>query len=537
MYCTYYGLKERPFTLTPNPEFIFLGTAHQEAFAHLLYGIGQKVGFIALTGEVGAGKTTVIRTLLTRLEPEQYATALILNPMLSSLGLLKTINREFGIPDAGTEPAELVETLNQFLLQQKEVGKTVVLVIDEAQDMEPVVLEQIRLLSNLETATEKLIQIVLVGQPELETLLGRKELRQLNQRITVRYHMLPMNSGDTKAYLSHRLRAANGTPDLIRFSDTAAMAIYRYSGGLPRLVNAVADRALLIGYNRDARKIDADMIKQAIKEVAPTAKRAFFSGKRLALAVGTATLLCGALVYGTLQTNHIKPKQTTAAVLPADANRLPKLVQRLNEQSSIQEAVQTVCTAWQMPPQTTKTLAAASLESAVKAAGFEALRYSGSLGGLARIGYPAILELSPSDGTKSYLVFGGLTQEYALVADSSGSLVEVPTTALEKIWNGRAILPWKNVHRLRIPVPYLKASPEQTTLSHLLVAAGVLKNDQTRNVPAVLTEAVKRFQANQGLEPDGIIGAQTLLLLYRSSGELRLPTLKKAEKTAHEQHS
>ena len=148
MYCTYFGLKERPFTLTPNPDFIFLGKAHQEAFAHLLYGIDQKAGFIALTGEVGAGKTTVIRTLLTRLTPETHATALILNPMLSSLGLLKTINREFGISDSGEEPAELVETLNQFLLQQKAAHKTVVLVIDEAQDMEPVVLEQVRLLSN-----------------------------------------------------------------------------------------------------------------------------------------------------------------------------------------------------------------------------------------------------------------------------------------------------------------------------------------------------------------------------------------------------
>ena len=267
MYCTFYGLNQRPFTLTPNPEFVFLGKAHQEAFAHLIYGIENKVGFILLTGEVGAGKTTVIRTLLTRLSSDSYATALILNPMLSSLGLLKTINREFGLTDAYDEPAELVDNLNRFLLKLKQHGKTSVLVIDEAQDLEPTLLEQVRLLSNLETETEKLIQIIMVGQPELEPLLKRQELRQLDQRITVRYHLTPMDGADTREYLSHRLRVAGGRPDMIRFSDAAITVIQRYSSGLPRLVNAVADRCLLIGYTAETRLLESTQVKQAIRDL------------------------------------------------------------------------------------------------------------------------------------------------------------------------------------------------------------------------------------------------------------------------------
>ena len=180
MYCTYFGFTERPFNLTPNPAFIFLSRAHQEAFAHLIYGIENRCGFIMLTGEVGAGKTTVIRTLLTELKPETHATALILNPMVSADGLLRAILREFCIESADcNEPADMIEALNRFLLQQIAAERKVVLVIDEAQDMEPSVLEQVRLISNLETTTDKLIQIILVGQPELEKLkIGRASCRE-----------------------------------------------------------------------------------------------------------------------------------------------------------------------------------------------------------------------------------------------------------------------------------------------------------------------------------------------------------------------
>lgn len=522
MYCTFYGLKERPFTLTPNPDFIFLGKAHQEAFAHLLYGIEQKAGFIALTGEVGAGKTTVIRTLLTRLTPETHATALILNPMISALGLLKTINREFGISDIGEEPAELVETLNRFLLQQKVAGKTVILVIDEAQDMEPVTLEQVRLLSNLETATEKLIQIILVGQPELEALLSRTELRQLNQRITVRYHLTSMEAADTRDYITHRLRVAGGIPEMVRFSDAAIQLIHHFTGGLPRLVNAVTDRSLLIGYITESRQIDTGQVRQAIKEVAPSEDRRYQRRRRIIATITTAIALVIA-VLTTLAISHLPGSR------PPSSPQATSLLQRSDEPVSIKDACQTIIKAWSITPPTTYP-SGTTVEAIVNRAGLNTFNYSGDLKGLARMGYPAILELTSSSGQKQFLVLGGLSNEYALVANGAGELVEIPTIELEKTWTGRAIIPWKNLLKLSVPVPYVKNSNQRELLARLLMSAGAWKSKQTPVTEASVRDAIKSFQQQQGLEAAGVAGGQTLLLLYRHTKDFPTLQLKRADK-------
>ena len=206
MYLDFYALREKPFSLTPDPRFVFLSKKHKETFAHLLYGINSRAGFIVLTGEVGSGKTTVLRALLNQLDEDHYRTALIFNPCLSPNELLQSINREFDIPIDNSSRTSALDTLNLFLLQQNAEGRTVVLVIDEAQALEAPVLEQIRLISNLETDREKLIQIVLAGQPEFGQVLQRKEMRQLSQRITVRYHLQPMDFPDTVAYITHRIR-------------------------------------------------------------------------------------------------------------------------------------------------------------------------------------------------------------------------------------------------------------------------------------------------------------------------------------------
>ncbi len=530
MYCTFYGLKERPFTLTPNPDFIFLGRAHQEAFAHLIYGIEQKAGFIALTGEVGAGKTTVMRTLLTRLTPESHATALILNPMLSSLGLLKTINREFGIEDQGDEPAELVEILNRFLLQQKEAGRTVVLVIDEAQDMERDVLEQVRLLSNLETAREKLIQIILVGQPELETLLSQPELRQLNQRITVRYHLTPMDAADTRDYIAHRLRVAGGTPDMIRFAHGAVTAIHRFAGGLPRLVNAVADRALLIGYTAEARQIEARHAKQAIGEVAPAERRRSLRRGRV-VAIAAVAVLLAASLFGIQALMQPKPVQVVSnppPVVPRQAVSLAGMLQQLNESTSGALAYQTVLKAWNITPPA-GAVPENRLDSALKSAGLDLFRYSGNLGGLARMGYPAILEMSGADSRKRYLVFGGFGNEQALVADAAGKLTPVSAMALEQAWTGRAVIPWRNLMRLSVPTPYFTNSGQRELLLRLLATAGFPGNEESGTPEEAARQALISFQRQQGLEADGVAGGQTLMMLYRRAADFRAPILEKAE--------
>ena len=206
MYCDFFGFTEKPFTITPNPQFIYLSGNHREAFAHLLYGIDSHAGFIALTGEVGTGKTTVLRTLLSQLDPEKHKSALIFNPCLSGEQLLASICRDFGIEAAEKNSFAYLEALNRYLLEQNAAGRTLVLVIDEAQNLAPEVLEQVRLISNLETERDKLIQIILAGQPELDAIFSRHDLRQLNQRITVRCKLSPMGLDDTKEYINHRLR-------------------------------------------------------------------------------------------------------------------------------------------------------------------------------------------------------------------------------------------------------------------------------------------------------------------------------------------
>ncbi len=265
MYLDFFGLKEKPFTITPNPKFIYLSKNHKEVFAHLLYGVQDQAGFIVVTGEVGTGKTTVLRTLLGELEDEQYRLAFIFNPCQSAIDLLRNINREFGIETGSSSNSDLLHALNEFLLKMRTEGRSVVLVIDEAQNLEPAVLEQIRLLSNLETDTDKLIQIILVGQPELKEILAREDLRQLNQRITVRYHLKPMDFTDTSDYIGHRLMVAGGTQQKV-FTDKALKKIFSFSRGYPRLINILCDRALLVGYAEGCREVDGKMIQTAIRE-------------------------------------------------------------------------------------------------------------------------------------------------------------------------------------------------------------------------------------------------------------------------------
>jgi general secretion pathway protein A len=265
VYLDYYGLTEPPFDITPNPRFLFYSAKHREAFNHLLYGIRERKGFVQLTGEVGAGKTTLCRAMLEQLDGH-YATALVLNPILRADELMKAIAIEFGLDVKGMDRLETVAAINNFLLWQVEQRKDAVLIIDEAQDLTEELLEQIRLLSNLETDDRKLLQIVLLGQPELRDRLNSPRLRQLRQRITVRYHLRPLSRAELSRYIRHRLEVsgAKGAP---RFTQPALWRIYRYSRGIPRLVNAVCDKALLAGFINHTECLDYRVIGVAIREL------------------------------------------------------------------------------------------------------------------------------------------------------------------------------------------------------------------------------------------------------------------------------
>ena len=264
MYCEFFGFSEKPFTITPNPQFIYLSEHHREAFAHLLYGIDSHAGFIAMTGEVGTGKTTVLRTLLSQLDPEKYRSALIFNPCRSGEQLMASICREFGVILDEDNSLEYLDTLNLFLLDQYEAGRTVVLVIDEAQNLTPDVLEQVRMISNLETVHDKLIQIILAGQPELDDLLKRHDLRQLNQRIAVRTRLTPMDMRDTAEYIRHRLKVSGyRAPGL--FSGGAVKRIYRFSRGVPRLVNIVCEQALVMAWTMESSAVTPAIAARVIQ--------------------------------------------------------------------------------------------------------------------------------------------------------------------------------------------------------------------------------------------------------------------------------
>jgi general secretion pathway protein A len=263
MYCEFFGFSEKPFTITPNPQFIYLSEHHREAFARLLYGIDSHAGFIAMIGEVGTGKTTVLRTLLTRLDPEKYRSALIFNPCLSGEQLLAGICREFGVTPEERNSLGYLDALDLFLLDQHAAGRTVVLVIDEAQNLTPDVLEQVRMISNLETVHTKLIQIILAGQPELDDVLNRHDLRQLSQRITVRCRLTPMNMRDTAEYINHRLKVSGcRIPGL--FSRGAVKRIYRFSRGVPRLVNIVCEQALVMAWTQEDSRVSPAVAARVI---------------------------------------------------------------------------------------------------------------------------------------------------------------------------------------------------------------------------------------------------------------------------------
>jgi type II secretory pathway predicted ATPase ExeA len=303
MYERFFGLADAPFRLTPDPRYLFLSSKHADAIAHLRLGLQESSGFVCITGDVGTGKTTLLRAFLTDLGPE-VATAYIFNPALTALELLQTINSELGLPASSTSQKALIDALNAHLLSQREAGRRSIVVIDEAQNLSIDVLEQLRMLSNLETTTEKLLRIVLVGQPQLRTLLTHPELIQLNQRITLRWHMGPLAHHETVAYIQHRLAIASGaetTPEI--FTAPAMRLVHRWSGGVPRLINMISHRALLAAFAADEATVGTRAVRQAYREIgvvplarSRTPRRGLWGA--LAAAAGISAIAFGVARFG-----------------------------------------------------------------------------------------------------------------------------------------------------------------------------------------------------------------------------------------------
>lgn len=530
MYCEFFGFKEPPFSITPNPRFIFLSKNHQEAFAHLIYGIKSHAGFIELIGEVGTGKTTILRSLINQLNDDAHRTALVFNPRLSSLELLRTINREFGITIDGSID-ELTHSLNQFLLEENRAGRTVVLVIDEAQNLEPAVLEQIRMISNLETNTEKLIQIVLAGQPELGEILQKESLRQLSQRITVRFTLLPLDFNDMRLYIEHRLEIAGGW-HAATFTTSALKKIFNHTQGLPRLVNLLCDRILLIAFTEETREITAKIVTQAIKETRSQGSGNLLANRKLAFGILCAIFLTAGFLVG-LRVNAGRtavPATVTEPGIKAQAlvaGMTSDPTQR-SQQESAATAFNMLAYSLNLQPLSRLTGPSVypSLAREASKRGMDLLNFSGSMKELLAADTPCMLELRiPGLNGYRYLALTGHANGKLYFRPAIGSVKFISPEDLSVYWTGRAYIPWRNSYKLPYIVNRSTDAATVRTLQKMLIQTGNYQG-KTDGIGGKSTiAAIKSFQTSRELKVDGKLGAHTLLLLYRTNGNSSIPGL------------
>lgn len=497
MYESYYGFLEKPFNLTPDPKYLYLSARHSEAFAHLEFGRRERGGFVVITGEVGTGKTTLARRFLGSLG-DQTATAVVLYPALTAAELLRSILDDLHVETTGASLKDHVDALHQFLMKSRAEGRNVVLLIDEAQDLSAEVLEQIRLLSNLETDTEKLIQIVLMGQSELHEMLARRELRQLAQRVTARYHLSPLDRAETEEYVRHRLKVAGGEGK-VAFSAAALAAVHRLSGGVPRLVNLICDRSLLAGYVAGARAIDAAMVRQAAREVRgdlparPAVRRYAAAGGGLGLAVIVALLwLRGAAPVPAGPTPTPAPAPSSVALEP--------MLLALERDASFRNAIGQVQALWRDD----------RLERTTLRTHVEQLR---------RLGLPAVLEMfHPARRDTCYLALLGMDGDTAIIGTGSGTPLRVPFKDVDRLWTRQAMFLWKDADSVANGNdPGRAAAWARDELRRL----GYMSADPD------LGAAVLRFQRDAELSADGILGSRTLMALY-ALGPYTRPRLERS---------
>ena len=536
MYIEYFKLNEAPFALTPNPRYLFMSELHREGLAHLLYGVQQPSGFVQLTGEVGSGKTTLCRCLVEQLPPDTDV-ALILNPRLTALELLATVCDELGVayPRETNSIKIFVDALNRHLLETHARNRRTVLIIDEAQNLESDVLEQIRLLTNLETSQEKLLQIILLGQPELLPLLRRKNLRQLSQRITARYHLKAMSRNETHSYVKHRLLVAGRRDPL--FTPRALNCVYRMSGGIPRVINIICDRALLGAYARDERIIDARVIRKAARETSGESwqLRGFrfeWPATIALLALMAFTFFLYSPIFSSTGNKDLPYMETTAlspVPSPFPAPVLADIIYGIpgNDASSFTDllALWGVATPANLPEQ-----------PCVKGIipGFECLSQFGGWARLRRYDLPAILELLLPNGERRRVVLHGLDDETAMLIIRGRPLnISIPEVA--RLWDGSFMILWKPPEVAR----NLLAGTTGESVKWLQRALDRLDGKPESNVSGIfdmeLEQRVLDFQKKYSLIPDGIVGNETLVRLtlaledtesHSLSGRARLNQLK-----------
>jgi general secretion pathway protein A len=549
MYESFFALKEKPFALTPNPRFLFLSKTHNEVYAHLIYGIESRAGFVEVTGEVGTGKTTILRTLLSHLDDSKYRVAFIFNPKLTAFELLRNINREFGVDDVGASNPDLIHTLNAFLLAENEAGRTPVLVIDEAQNLSGEVLEQIRLLSNLETEDDKLIQIVLVGQPELRHHLSDHSLRQLNQRIAVRYQLRPLNHEETASYVLHRLNIA-GRPDGNLFSAAALKRVFASSGGIPRRVNLICDRSLLTAYSEERGVISARDVNQAVKELTGMGEGAQSNfempWKALTFAVvAVLVVLIGFFLASPLsnkpeealvqtQPAQVVEQKSTAKVDPVTQNTAslvtPQVTEKETPEISGPDSLIASCNAlfatWDIAP-LPKDFSSRGFDfdEVFSLRGFKLARLAGDFETLSNFNVPLLVPLSEEKGGGYLAVLGQAAEGMWSIAPAYQGRDTLSIAELNSLGLKMALAPWVDFASIGyVAVPGVKGENVRR-LQYLLGLSGCADVSTSGRFDPSSIQCVKGFQRQQGLIVDGLVGPRTLILLYQLAGTYKMPSL------------
>ena len=535
MYTSFFGLHEKPFSITPDPRYLFLSERHGEALAHLVYGVTESGGFIQLTGEVGTGKTTLVRSLLLNRMPDNADVAVVLNPQLSVIEFLATICEELHIEvthNRGSIKA-LTDALNRHLLEAHADGRRTILVVDEAQNLAPAVLEQVRLLTNLETAKQKLLQIILIGQPELRELLARTDLRQLAQRITARYHLEPLSREETASYIEHRLKVAGALGEI--FDNNAKKEVFRLSQGVPRLVNVICDRALLGAYARESRRVTARVIRQAAAEVHGELESSPWT-RRIAVAAGVVGIAAiGATVWSIVQQQGpVEPVQATMEAVPSDPEpapvadvvaeppvdevseepELPSLQEQLrlaDELTGTEFAMATLFETWGLDYATGGRTACAQARDA----GLDCLFQRGSWTGLRQMDRPAVLTLVDDDGSRHEVVLTAIIDDVAELS-IGGVRVTHPASDIVDAWFGEFMLLWRPPTEAAAALGPGANGPAVAWLRNSLAAIDqrYASSDAGGDLfDAELEEIVRLFQRDHRLDIDGLAGQQTQIII------------------------
>lgn len=515
MYRDYFGLSSSPFSIAPDPNFLYLTEKHLEALAHLEYSTAQKGGFVLLTGEIGTGKTTLCRHFLKTV-PEQYQTAFVFNPKISSEELLATICDEFAIarPDGNASVKQLTDLINHRLLAIHAAGRNALLVIDEAQNLSLEVLEQVRLLTNLETTEDKLLQVVLIGQPQLRTLLRRDELRQLAQRIVARYHLEPLSAQETQRYIRHRLHTAGCASADALFPAATLRAIYRMTQGIPRLINVLCDRALLGAYVENSRVVNRRIVGQAAREVfadAPSGAPWQPAWRWFAVA---AVLTLGAVAYALLPAAAwLQRAPADAAAIAAVAPAAPALGSSAGDEAA---AYRALLARWDVADEASASVS--DEKQACLVASRSQLRClsaaNKSWQQFSQYRLPAVVTLRSGDQREFHAVVDTVKGDQATLRVDDRSIT-LSLNQLAFYWTGRFTLLWRPPSAQLVDGQLSAKSLAELARRPPPWLFALLGAESNKSLP--LRQLIANFQRQEGIQSDGVIGLQTLVMLSRTA--------------------